>query len=225
MTYNDKSYTRFVGFKKKYTKDFFTYPTILEGYWEQLTGAEQKALDFILRQTFGFQKTSDKISLSQFVGGIGSKNKGAGISRAQVPRVLKSLEEKGFIVTEKTKFHTTEICLALAGDYEEPLVSTEDTSGTSPTVLALLEMFRVIAPHQTDEFKTSKKQIEAMVSLLQHYNSEQLVQMIQLAQVANGKQYAPTITSPVELAKKLASLLAYVRKHKDGESNGFKVSL
>lgn len=225
MKNHDEQYPRFVGFKKKYTKDFFTYPTILEGYWEQLTGAEQKALDFILRQTLGFQKTSDSISISQFVSGIGAKNKGAGVSKATVLRVLESLAEKGFITLKKEQFHTTEISLALSSDNEEPKISASDATNTSSAVLALIEMFRAITPHQTDSFKVSKKQIEATNSLLEHYSVGQIAQAIQLAHIANGKKYAPTITSPVELSKKWVTLVAYIRKHKDGENNGFTVEL
>lgn len=214
-----------MGFKKKYTKDFFTYPTILEEYWEQLTGAEQKALDFILRQTLGFQKTSDKISISQFVDGIGNKNKGAGLSKATVLRALETLEKKGFITLKKTAFRTTEISLALSSDNEGPAVPPTDVVNIPPVILTLIEMFREISPHQTEGFKTNKKQIEAMASLLQYYNAGQIEKAIQLAHITNGKKYAPTITSPVELSKKWVILVSYIRKHKDGKSNGFTVAV
>ena len=216
---------RFPGFKGKYTRDFFTYPTVLENYWHQLSGTEQKALDFILRQTLGFQRTSDQISISQFVTGIGERNKGAGLSKATVLRVLKSLEEKGFVRLKKTKFHTTEISLAPLHDNEDSETPTNDVTSTSQEVLVLIEMFRNIAPHQTDDFKTNKKQIEAMSSLLRYYSAEQIGQAIQLAHMANRKKYAPTITSPVELSKKWVGLETYVRKYQDKESNGFSVML
>ena len=218
-------HAQFKGFKKKYTRDFFTYPIVLEGYWYQLTGAEQKALDFIMRQILGFRRTSDRISISQFVGGIGEKNKGAGLSKATVLRALKSLEEKGFIRLRKTRFHTTEISLVLLHDNEDQETPTNDVTDTSPVILALIETFRVIDPHQTDSFKTNKKHIEATEALLKHYSAEQIEKAIQLAHIANGKKYAPTITSPLELSKKWASLMSYIRKYQDGESGGFTASL
>lgn len=75
---------------------FFKYPMILEKYWYTLTGAEQKVLTFILRKTYGWQKQSDKISLSQFTDGD-STGFGTGLSRSHVKRVIESLEERNFI--------------------------------------------------------------------------------------------------------------------------------
>lgn len=222
--YNKKLSERFPGFQQRYDKDYFKYPIVLESYWCQLTGAEQKALDFILRQTYGYQKTADKISISQFVHGIGKKNKGAGISKAQVPRVLKSLEGKGFIVTSKTRFRTTEISLARSNDDEELVTPISEVSDISPAVSALIEMFREVSPHQVDSFKTSRRQMEAISELVKFYGFEKVGQVIQILNQVNGKAYAPTIISPVDLKEKWTKLLAYILKKKDSENNGFKIS-
>jgi len=211
MTKKHEPNTRFPGFKPQYKRDFFTYPTELEGWWHELTGAEQKVLTFVLRQTLGYQKTSDFISLSQFVRGIGSKNKGAGVSRAQVPRALKSLEAKGYFTLQHRKFRTTEICLVL----EKGAEPSESLIGTPPAEIErLIELFRDIAGHQTDGFKTSKRQIKAMEVLVKHYGSKMVEQAIQLARATSGQTYAPTITSPVELEQKWPSLMVYARKSK-----------
>lgn len=86
MSNSHEQSERFPGFKSEYKKDYFKYPIILESWWTRLSGAEQKCLDFILRQTFGYQNTSDKISISQFVNGIGRNNKGTGVSKSQVDK-------------------------------------------------------------------------------------------------------------------------------------------
>ena len=204
-----EQHTRFPGFRAQYKRDYFTYPTELEGWWHELTGAEQKVLTFVLRNTLGFQKTSDFISISQFVNGIGSKNKGTGVSRAQVPRALKSLEEKGYITLQGRKFRTTEICLVLQKGAE----ASEPSAGAPLAEIArLIELFRDIAGHQTDGFKTSKRQVKAMEVLVSHYGSQAVEQAIQLARATSGQKYAPTITSPVELEKKWPSLMVYLRK-------------
>ena len=215
-----KATTQFPGFKLKYDRDYFKYPTILESFWSQLSGADQKVLDFILRQTYGYQKTSDFISLSQFVSGNTDTNKGAGVSRAQVVRCLDSLEEKGYIVLNRRKFRTTEISLVI-----EPSTESSDTPVTevSGEAVRLIEMFRVISPHQTDRFKKDKRHIRAIEVLLQSYGAEQVEQAIQLANEVNGKKYGPTITSPIDLEKKWASLLAYVRKYQDGKKDEFNI--
>jgi hypothetical protein len=211
---------RFPGFRSEYGKDYFKYPMILESYWVQLSGAEQKILDFILRQTLGYQKTSDFISLSQFVNGNTDRNKGAGVSRAQVVRCLDSLEEKGYITLNRRKFRTTEISLAIESNTESSDVPVMEMSGEA---VRLIEMFRVISPHQTDRFKKDRRHVRAIEVLLQSYGAEQVEQAILLANEVNGKKYGPTITSPIDLEKKWSNLVAYIRKYGDEQKNGFKM--
>jgi hypothetical protein len=208
----------FPGFKARYEKNFFTYPIILERYWSQLTGSEQKALDFILRNTFGFQKTVDNISVSQFVRGIGKNNKGAGISKAQVIRVLKSLEGKGFINVKRTKYRTNEISLVL----ENEVISEVQEEGVSSEIMELIELFRPIAGHRINTFKTDKRQIQSLKVLIENYGYENVAQVINYLRISNLKKYAPTVTSPVELDRKWGQLIAYVNKKED---NGFSVSM
>jgi phage replication O-like protein O len=71
-----------------------------------LTGAELKVLLYICRRTFGFKKESDNISLSQLINGIKTRDgkvldRGTGLSKDSVSRVVKSLEEKGIIVRNR----------------------------------------------------------------------------------------------------------------------------
>jgi DNA-binding transcriptional ArsR family regulator len=71
-----------------------------------LTGAELKVLLYICRRTFGFRKNSDNISLSQLVNGIKTRDgkvldRGTGLSKDSVSRVVKSLEEKGVVVRNR----------------------------------------------------------------------------------------------------------------------------
>ena len=67
-----------------------------------LSGSEQKVIDFIIRQTFGWNKQSDTIAISQFTDGI-KKNRGTGLSASQAKRATYSLEAKGFIEVERRK--------------------------------------------------------------------------------------------------------------------------
>lgn len=93
----------FPGFAHHSTrKQFIKYPMILQEYWYLLSGSEQKVLDFIIRQTFGWKKQSDTIAISQFTDGI-KKNRGTGLSASQVKRAINGLEEKGFIEVERRK--------------------------------------------------------------------------------------------------------------------------
>lgn len=217
-----ESQQRFPGFKKEYTRDFFRYPTMMESYWHSLSGAEQKCLDFILRNTLGYSKTKDRISISQFVSGIGTRNKGAGVSKAQVPRVLKSLEEKGFIVVGRAQYRINEISLVL----EETEESESKDSSISSEAERMIELFRPVAYHRTDDLKKDKRQVKAIEKLLGHYGADMVEHAVHLVQVTNGKKYAPVISSPVELERKWASLVAYMQRQKGLQEEGVsKISL
>lgn len=93
-----------------------------------LSGGEFKILMYICRKTYGYQKQKDRISLSQFTDGVKNFdgktiNKGVGISRPQVVKILKSLEEKGYIESQKTEKKVTIFRLKNAGDSESELVN------------------------------------------------------------------------------------------------------
>lgn len=72
----------------------------------ELSGAELKVLLYVVRRTFGFQKMSDAISLSQIVSGITTRDgrvldKGTGLSRRAVVAALRELEERGLVRADR----------------------------------------------------------------------------------------------------------------------------
>ncbi len=97
----------FPGFPPEPIKNYWEYPRIMNGYWKQLSGSEQKALDYILRHTWGYKKTADYISYSQFINGIIKKtgeplDGGCGIKSSKTLRkALVALERQEFIETIK----------------------------------------------------------------------------------------------------------------------------
>ncbi|MFC1630249.1 hypothetical protein ACFL06_01805 [Patescibacteria group bacterium] len=98
---------KFPGFPLKPIKNYWEYPRVMNGYWNQLTGSEQKVLDYILRHTWGYKKTADFISYSQFMKGITKRDgtvldRGCGIkSTKTLARALRGLEAQGFVETVK----------------------------------------------------------------------------------------------------------------------------
>lgn len=116
---------KFQGFPPEPTTNYWRYPKDLNGHWHELTGSEQKVLDYILRHTWGFNKTSDKISRKQFQFGIQKKNgdwldRGTGLSQASISRALNGLEEKGFIIRlRKGKKLINEYSLTINSDYSK----------------------------------------------------------------------------------------------------------
>jgi len=72
----------------------------------KLPPAEARCILYISRRTFGFHRSKDRISLSQFIGGIISRDGkrldyGTGLSRPSVVEALKNLFKAGAIFIEK----------------------------------------------------------------------------------------------------------------------------
>lgn len=89
---------QFPGFSPEIKRNFWMFPQLMDLYRHQLSPQENLALTFILRRTIGYQKLSDKISLTQFETGVGKNDKGTGMSRKTIIKSIKGLEKKGFII-------------------------------------------------------------------------------------------------------------------------------
>lgn len=118
---------KFPGFPAEPNENFWQYPRSLNGYWHQLSGTEQKVLDYIVRHTWGYRKNADKISLSQFKEGIKNRktgiwvDKGIGIKKNEtILKATQKLENMGFIEIVKTKGKTTEYKLRLLPQSDNP---------------------------------------------------------------------------------------------------------
>jgi len=101
---------KFKGFSRPNTTP--TPDEVFDVFLTQLTHAELKVLLYIIRRTYGFQKDSDSISLSQISSGIvirrgANKGKrldgGAGIDKRTAQRTVKSLENKGLIIVGRKR--------------------------------------------------------------------------------------------------------------------------
>jgi predicted transcriptional regulator len=98
---------------KELVPNFTQIPNIiLDDFLSLLNGSEIKVLLYICRRTYGFQKNSDSISISQICSGIKTKDgnvldSGTGLSNKPVIEALKKLEEYGLIKSEKVNGNTT----------------------------------------------------------------------------------------------------------------------
>lgn len=88
---------KFPGFPPEMRRNFWMYPRVMDTWWYQLSGSESKVLDFILRRTWGWEKVSDRISLSQFAKGGRNIGNGTGLSQRQIVTAVQGLESKGYI--------------------------------------------------------------------------------------------------------------------------------
>jgi DNA-binding transcriptional ArsR family regulator len=100
MAPDSKTNRKFEGFPPE--RQTWNFPTPLNGWVHKLTGAEFKVLWYIVRHTFGWQKTGDTISYKQFQQGIQRQDgtwldQGTGLGRRAIAYSLKKLEEMGFI--------------------------------------------------------------------------------------------------------------------------------
>jgi len=123
---------RFPGFPaKRATGNFWCYPKVICLHWHELVGSEQKVLDCILRHTWGFDRSSDRISLTQLEHGVGKIHNGVGLSRKQIIRALRSLKQKGFITSAKNSV-ANEYSLVTEVHQEQGTKVNQSSALTSP---------------------------------------------------------------------------------------------
>lgn len=212
-----ESTVKFPGFKSRYRKNFTTLPhELVDRYFGELSGAEVKCLMFILRQTLGFNKVSDKISISQFVTGIGERTAGVGISKSQVTRCLRTLEEKGYISLKKSPNRTSEISLRLEEEtrdsYDESETVKVDNS-QNPEIIRLMKLFEPVAGSMVQSYLKSKSQVSALDRLVKQYGTSKIEEITFHLPECNKMPFFPQINSPVELEKKIIKLFdALARK-------------
>lgn len=92
---------KFPGFPPEPKTNFWRCPNIINEYSHILNGSEHKVLFYILRHTWGFNKTADEISLSQLVKGIKNFDVGTGLTKPTVIEAIKNLIKKDFIKKSK----------------------------------------------------------------------------------------------------------------------------
>ncbi len=91
--------------------NFVPAPQIFyDHYMAHLTLAETRVLLYLFRRTYGFQRSSDTISISQMCNGMKSADgkkldDGTNMSKRSILPALKSLEAKGMIKRERQSDH------------------------------------------------------------------------------------------------------------------------
>lgn len=106
MTNDQDKPRRFAGFRSpNYTQ---VPDELFDELMADLSGAELKVLLYIVRRTFGFKRTSDRISLSQMLGGLRTAtgrvlDRGTGLSKPTLLHALRSLARQNVIGTERRR--------------------------------------------------------------------------------------------------------------------------
>lgn len=85
-----------------------------------------------------------------------------------------------------------------------------------------LDLFKELNPSYERIF-SNKTQRSALERLISKYGEEKVKGMIQFAVTIKNEQYAPTITTPYELEKKLGQLIMFYNKQKSKKSMVVKI--
>jgi len=94
--------------------------------------------------------------------------------------------------------------------------STEvaDNSVNGKEINFLIDKFKEVNPAHYKLF-ANKTQRKALERLVDKYGIEKISQIIDFLPISNQKQFAPIITTPVELENKLGKLIAFVKQEQN----------
>ena len=90
-------------------------------------------------------------------------------------------------------------------------INTINTEIPSNEIVKIIDAFKLVNPSY-GKFFANKTQRAASERLLKQFQLEEVLHMIETAAKSNGQQYAPVITSPLELEDKLGKLIAFMKK-------------
>lgn len=203
-------------------------------------GCEFAVAMFIIRKTYGFQKTTDAISLTQFEEGMKR-------SRVTVISALKNLEDMKIVVKTALPYRTntykinkyfdtwgvvktgilvkSRMKLVKAGipevvkagihtkekrNIQKKLASQSDAG----LISQVIKLFEEINP-SFDRWYANPTQRGAVDRLLVANGYEKLEKVIALLPKTNAKAYFPTITTPLQLETDWAKLKSKLEQEKD----------
>lgn len=198
----------------------------------RINGEARQVLDWILRKTYGFNKTEDAISLSQFVLGTGLK-KNTIIKALSKLRFLNLITQKGNAIANTYRFNKNfDTWKALPKKVTKPKkgmaitqkgkkynpkrdiqktvtkdILTKDISEQSSQVQNLFNFFyKTINPNISFENKTERKAADWLIN---KYGYDKVFSAAQYAISVQNQKYAPTITTPYQLKEKMAALIKF----------------
>lgn len=96
--------------------------------------------------------------------------------------------------------------------------SNTNNENFSKEINELINLFKIINPSYKLFFK-NKTERAVLLRLLEEHGKEKVVELIEVLPKTNSMEYAPVITSPFQLEKKLGQLLAFIQKNKIKKNN------
>jgi len=204
-----------------------------------MNGSELRVVLFITRKTYGYQKKSDRISLSQF-------QLGTHMNRAQAVDTIRSLVEKKIVIKDGGVYKLNKnydewvVCKRVLPETSMQKHTTASMQKHTKTSMqkhthkrkkenlqkklsktsvlqgeqwnTLIDSFREINPFY-QEFYKNKTERNALDSLAEKIGFEKLLATVQHLPQVISQPYAPKITKPSELKRDMGKLIAFYKQH------------
>jgi phage replication O-like protein O len=215
----------------------------------RVNGEAMQVLWVILRKTYGFQKKSDSIALSQF-------SLATGLSKIAVRKAVNKLLSLN-IITQKGNDLAKEYCLVKDYSSWKPLPKkvtlpkkvrgvtqkgtkrypksaqqkkketiTKETivaSKDAPLIVGVIDAFEIVNSAYK-KWYARPPQRDACIRLIEAHGYDQVLRVIKLLPISNEKPYFPSITTPIQLEDKWAQLeSAWKRFKNEKEINKVKI--
>lgn len=97
---------------------------------------------------------------------------------------------------------------------EEPSNKIQQRQDVADEINPIIELFKPINPSYAKLFANTTQRA-AVKRLLQTVGRGTLEEALAIIPITNGMQYAPTITTPLQLEDKISQLQSFIRKTKD----------
>lgn len=200
-----------------------------------INGSEYRVLLFVIRKTYGFNKKSDRISLSQFQIATGMKRNHVVDNIAQLVH-KRVLLKKNSIYGLNKDYDTWVVHKRVPSTQKGTVASTQKgvksstqkgthkrkketiTKESSKTVVLqgkqwneLIDSFKSVNPMYLD-FYRNKTERAALDKLAGRIGFEKLKNTILQLEEITSRPYAPKITTPVELKRDLGKLITFYKQ-------------
>lgn len=198
----------------------------------RLPPSEKDLIIFIIRKTYGYNKKEDRISLTQF-------EKATDLSRPTVVKALKNLIIRKMVVKVglllkfnkdyetwvvntpllvKNKNTTSKLTLTKNGKHtltykRKKEMTKEIGKQSSQNINLLIKEFESINPSSKNFYERSPQR-KACQFLIDTYGLERVIMVVQKTlPKTNGLQFFPTITTPIQLQDKWATLESAIKRY------------
>lgn len=138
------------------------------------------------------------------------QDKGVSLNDTPIDKGVSPIESKGY--------HGNTKGVSPSDDKEEPINNItikEEPLATSlqKNIVDLIDLFKSVNPSYK-QFFGNKTERACLTRMLQEHGREKLTELIEVLPKTNSMDFAPVITSPYKLERKLGDLLAFISKEK-----------